>query len=442
MLDLTDPAPLHPGTAYPAVADHEGRKHALLSASKAHIWARCEAAPTLWQHLPPGPSSRYADEGRKVAEAVEHVGKGLLPALPPAYAAAQPYLDRVASLMADALDPVTMYEPDFLGALLTADNPHRGGTPDAAAVDLTGQAGLHVVDLKWGEGVYVEAEGNEQGLTYLDALDRWATLQRGPLGPLPDSTPASFWIEQPRWRDESDRSRTWAGTLGSFRVLFRKLAAAADRIRRHVDSIVPFEMLPFQEGEHCRFCPVGMAGTCPARDKRMLDALGELDAPRPSTVPSVPVAPIPPELIPAEKLAAALPLFPRIRAWLDAAEARALALAMRSELPGYKAVAGKPGNRAWAGEDTVTAEALAGLRLNPYVRKLVSPAVAEEALAKQPSDRPGKAWGKKDAAALLAKLVSRAPGKPTLAPASDPRPPFDAAASLPALPLDAENPEG
>jgi hypothetical protein len=156
----------------------------------------------------------------------------------------------------------------------------------------------------------------------------------------------------------------------------------------------------------------------------------------------VPVAPIPPELIPAEKLAAALPLFPRIRAWLDAAEARALALAMRSELPGYKAVAGKPGNRAWAGEDTVTAEALAGLRLNPYVRKLVSPAVAEEALAKQPSDRPGKAWGKKDAAALLAKLVSRAPGKPTLAPASDPRPPFDAAASLPALPLDAENPEG
>lgn len=422
-LDLTIP---------PAAVDHAGRVHALLSASKAHIWARCEAAPTLWRHLPPSPSSRYADEGRKVAEAVEHVGKGLLPALPPGMEAAQAYLDRVAGLMAGALDPVTMYEPDFLGALLTADNPHRGGTPDAAAVDLTGQAGLHVVDLKWGEGVYVEAVDNEQGLTYLDALDRWATLQRGPLGPLPDSAPASFWIEQPRWRDESDRSRMWAGTLGMFRVLFRKLADAAARIRYVVDGNTPTVPLPFVEGEHCRFCPVGMAGKCPARDKRMLSALEDLDAPRPSAVPSVPVAPIPPELIPADKLAAALPLFPRIRAWLDAAEARALALAMGGGLPGYKAVAGKPGNRAWSRDALQVSAALqaAGLADPWEPRKVVSPATAEKAL------------GKKAAAAVLAPLVSRAPGKPVLAPASDPRPPFDAAAALPALPLDEGNPEG
>lgn len=427
MLDLTLPTDPKPA----AVADHAGRKHALLSASKAHIWARCEAAPTLWQHLPPSPSSRYADEGRKVAEAVEHVGKGLLPALPAGMEAAQAYLDRVAGLMVGALDPVTMYEPDFLGALLTADNPHRGGTPDAAAVDLTGAAGLHVVDLKWGEGVYVEAEGNEQGLTYLDALDRWATLQRGPLGPLPDSTPASFVIEQPRWRDEGDRSRVWAGTLGAFRPLFRALSDAAARIRYMVDGNTPTVPLAFQEGEHCRFCPVGMAGKCPARDKRMLDALGELDAPRPSAVPSVPVAPIPPELIPPPKLAAALPLFPRIRAWLDAAEARALALALRSELPGYKAVQGKPGNRAWSRDALQVSAALTAAGVaDPWERELISPATVEKAL------------GKKAAAAVLAPLVKRAPGKPTLAPASDPRPPFDAAASLPALPLDAENPEG
>ena len=46
------------------------------------------------------------------------------------------------------------------------------------------------------------------------------------------------------------------------------------------------------------------------------------------------------------------------------------------------------------------------------------------------------------AVAVLAPLVSRAPGKPMLAPLSDSRPPFDAAASLPALALDEGNPEG
>lgn len=426
MLDLTLPA------AAPPAVDHANRAHALLSASKAHIWARCEAAPTLWRHLPPSPSSRYADAGRAVAEAVEHVGKGLLPALPAGMEQAQPYLDRVASLSAGALDPVTMYEPEHLGALLTADNPHRGGTPDAAVVDLTGEAGIHVVDLKWGEGVYVEAVDNEQGLTYLDALDRWATLQRGPLGPLPDSTPASFWIEQPRWRDESDRSRVWAGTLGTFRPLFSRLGHTADRIARVLLGLSqPGTPLAFVEGEHCLFCPVGMAGKCPARDARMLGALDDLDAPRPSAVPSVPVAPIPPELIPAEKLAAALPLFPRIRAWLDAAEARALSLALGGGLPGYKAVAGKPGNRAWSKPAAEIADALLAAGVQPWEEpSLVSPAVAE------------KAMGKKAAAAVLAPLVSRAPGKPTLAPASDPRPPFDAAAALPALPLDEGNPEG
>jgi len=424
MLDLTLPA------AAPPAVDHANRAHALLSASKAHIWARCEGAPLLWRHLPPSPSSRYAEAGRAVAEAVEHVGKGLLPALPPGMEAAQPYLDRVASLSAGALDPVTMFEPEHLGALLTADNPHRGGTPDAAVVDLTGEAGLHVVDLKWGEGVYVEAVDNEQGLTYLDALDRWATLQRGPLGPLPDSTPASLWIEQPRWRDESDRSRVWRGTLGTFRPLFSRLGHTADRIAEALKGGIG-PRLAFVEGEHCRFCPVGMAGKCPARDARMLGALDDLDAPRPSAVPSVPVAPIPPELIPADKLAAALPLFPRIRAWLDAAEARALSLAMGGGLPGYKAVAGKPGNRAWAKPAAEVADALLAAQVAPWEEpSLVSPATAEKAL------------GKKAAAALLPNLVKRAPGKPTLAPASDPRPPFDAAASLPALPLDAENPEG
>lgn len=425
MLDLTDPglrlvrsaADLPPAKP----TDHEGRAHALLSASKAHIWARCEAAPTLWQHIPSTPSSRYADAGRKGAEAVEHVGRGLLAALPPGMEQARAYLDRVASLPAGALDPVTMYEPADLGALLTADNPHRGGTPDAAVVDLAGEAGLHVVDLKWGEGVYVEAVGNEQGLTYLDALDRWATKQRGPLGPLPDSTPASFIIEQPRWRDESDRSRVWAGTLGSFRPLFRKLAATADRIARAIAGGAQAPALAFAEGSHCRWCPVGVAGKCPARDKRMLDALGDLDAPRPGVV-----APLPPELIPADKLASALPLFPRIRDWIDKAEARALALAMAKELPGYKAVAGKQGNRVWSEPDATVVRCLtdAGI-LEPLEKpKVISPAAAEKAL------------GKKLAATLLPNLTKRPPGKPCLARADDPRPPFDPAASLPALPAE------
>ena len=84
------------------------------------------------------------------------------------------------------------------------------------------------------------------------------------------------------------------------------------------------------------------------------------------------------------------------------------------EVEGYKLVEGKQGNRAWA--DAAEAEAtMKSMRLKMdemYEQKIISPTTAEKLLKKNAP----KKWER------LQKHVTRAPGKPSVAPATDPRP--------------------
>lgn len=117
-----------------------------------------------------------------------------------------------------------------------------------------------------------------------------------------------------------------------------------------------------------------------------------------------------------EVLAAYLGKVSMIKKWCDEVEATALAKALSGELNeehGWKPVEGRAGARAWDDPAEVE-EMLKGMKIpkdQMYDFKLISPTTAEKVFADQP-----RRWKK------IEERITRKPGSPTLAPASDKRP--------------------
>ena len=160
----------------------------------------------------------------------------------------------------------------------------------------------------------------------------------------------------------------------------------------------------YSAGAHCKFCP--HAGRC----RKLTETCTEYVEAHSLRV-AVPV------LAPHE-VAEVLQMKPLIELWLKRVETQALdTLLEGGEVPGFKVVEGKLGNRKWKDELEV-AKALdtAGVAWEEYTEvKLLSPAAMDKAL------------GKKKVAELLNDHIDRAPGKPTIVPASDNRPEFNRA---------------
>ena len=104
-----------------------------------------------------------------------------------------------------------------------------------------------------------------------------------------------------------------------------------------------------------------------------------------------------------------------IRQWCDAVEdSTRKNLAIGTEVPGWKLVAGRQGARKW--RDPKEAEEILrrALRVDSvYDRKVISPTSAEK-LMKEGLLGP-RYWTRLNA------LISRADGKPAIVPADDPR---------------------
>jgi hypothetical protein len=109
---------------------------------------------------------------------------------------------------------------------------------------------------------------------------------------------------------------------------------------------------------------------------------------------------------------------PLVSLWLKRVRDQALTTMLNGEqVPGFKVVAGKPGNRKWTDELQVLAalEAAGYSREDVTETKLLSPAGMDKAL------------GKKKAAELLEQLTDRATGAPVIALESDKRPTYNPA---------------
>jgi hypothetical protein len=160
----------------------------------------------------------------------------------------------------------------------------------------------------------------------------------------------------------------------------------------------------------CRWCK--SKAICPALAGHNLDVVGaaSVEEFRDLTLPPAPVE------MTADTLGLVLDKAAMVRQWLDACEAEALRrLKEGDNVPGYKAVIGRAGNRKWAeGQEDAVVQVLAnnyGLtKESMYELKLLSPAQISK-LA------PVKDMGN----ALLEPFITRSEGQVSLAPVTDKR---------------------
>lgn len=263
-----------------------------------------------------------------------------------------------------------------------------------------------VIDLKYGHGVRVSAERNEQLSIYaLAALAEYELIY--------DIKRARLVISQPR---VSKAPSEWDVSVEKLRLFGERVRTRADNCRAVLE--LPREQWAEyctpalgEDGKQCQFCKA--KAQCDGLAKLVGETvIGDFDVltdPAPITKEQTPVP------TGAERLAACYGKVKLIRAWCDAIEQAVNAsLSAGEEVPGYKLVQGRQGDRAWA--DAAAVETMMkSMRLSKdemYSFKLISPTQAEKLLAKE---APRK-WKK------LAEHITRSDGRPAVAPVSDPRP--------------------
>ncbi|TLG71397.1 DUF2800 domain-containing protein [Culicoidibacter larvae] len=254
------------------------------------------------------------------------------------------------------------------------------GTGDAI---LIADKVLHVIDLKFGEGVLVSAEGNPQLMLYgLGAYQNY--------GQLYDFENVSLHIVQPR-RDH----------VSVYDISVEDLLSWGGNVVKPGALKTTEEDAPLCVGDHCRFCKA--QAICRAQyDKNMELAKTEFKNL---------------EKVSIDEIAEVISEIDTIRKWLTAVEKYALEEALSgTKVPGFKVVAGRS-NRKYSDPDKIAktlidngiAEALI------YERNMLSITNLE------------KAVGKKQLNELVGDLIVKPPGAPTLVPESDKRAEYNSA---------------
>jgi hypothetical protein len=342
----------------------------IVGGSTAKRVIACPASIELVAKMPPKPSSKYADEGTLLHDAISQIldckatPESVIGMVYEGITLTQElYDDKIAVALAalDEIDPTK--EMEFV-----VENSVNFGDllPGVfGSADLLGRIVKRalVVDWKFGNGVAVEATENYQGMFYAAAAMR---------------TPETAWVFEDVEEIEiiivqPPMVKRWVTTPERIKAFELELIAAVKGPRTKLES-----------GEHCRWCAA--KPTCPmvtgAVDRALKTALVRLDA---------------------DQVSAYLAQAELLEAWIDSV--RVLAYDMLENnvrVPGYKLVA-KRGTRQWVNDDAPVK--LLGDKA--YESKLISVAQAEKIIGKKnfPSDV----------------AVSVSSGS-TLAAESDPRP--------------------
>jgi hypothetical protein len=360
--------------------------HHELGASGAHRWARCSGSVALTAGMPDS-SSAAADEGT-LAHAIaaevltEEKFKGAVRYHPAAkelgeenFAPLQQYVDFVLERAAAGI-LVVERRLDLSSWIV----PGAFGTADAV-IYAPEQRLLTMIDLKFGMGhmVYAtERDGEEQEINYqlgiygLGAYQEFNHL---------DIDEVELIIHQPR-REHVSTALTTPEALLAFA---EKIKRAVERVQNEPNTFTPGE-------KQCQWCRA--KAVCKARADMHLDAFAREVA-----------------LLSPGEVSRYLEQAGDFKAWISDLEEHAhQALTANAQaIPGWKLVAGKSQRRWTADAETVLGRAL-GMD-NIYDRKLIGLGAAEKLLGKE-------------AKVIMPTITVKGTGAPTLAPASDPRPPL------------------
>lgn len=382
-------------------------EHARLSPSGAHRWMSCPGSLLAEEGLPDR-SSSYAQWGTAahefaalflkdnytVEQASDLVGVLGVDVEDTLYPLDDEMLDccwTYVKLVRDLAEGKSLLVEQRLSFSHYIGVPDQFGTSDAV---ILGDDTITVVDLKTGMGVKVDAEGNEQLMLYaLGALANFDVLG--------DFTHVQMVISQPRLNHVSDHT-----------ITVEELLAFAERAKVSAQLALTPDAPRNPSEDACRFCKA--KATCPALKSEVLDIVAA-DASDFDDLTSDNM------LVGgnANWLGLAMSKVGMVEDWCKAIRAEVeRQLFAGEEVPGFKLVEGRAGNRSWV-DDSAAEDLFKSFRLKKeemYDFKLISPTKAEKLVT------PAR-WAK------LNKLVERAPGKPSVAPVTDKRPAYSVAAT-------------
>lgn len=393
-------------------SNDDEREHAILAPSSAHRWLVCPGS-VFAEAGEEDRSTSYSSEGgaaHKVASAAltqdrpgsagAYVGRIFqvdgrdIEVTDEMAADVQIYVDKVHELLASAGPKAMLLVEQKLDFSKYIGVPNQWGSGDAIILDFDARE-IIVDDLKFGRGVRVYAKDNPQlklyGLGVLDLV----------------SLVTDFYFERVRlivhqvrlgvfeeWTISTPQLVAWGVT--------RAKAAAQEAIAMYRGQKPPV----YVAGEkQCRFC--AFAHSCPEAAKlayktAIQDFEPITDQPIERPVPES-----------REALGTAAKMVPFVKAWAAAvmAQLENLVIQRGEHVPGFKAVTGRKGDRAWS-DPTGVVTALGGgdeIFESPI---LLSPAQME----KVPSLKKSSALK-----FVLKEFVTRADGRLTVVPETDAR---------------------
>lgn len=358
--------------------------HSILPPSSSERWLNCPPSATLEGEFPPT-TSTAAEEGTAAHAFCEHKLKRALhkrskrpvsefdsdemQECTDAYV--EYVLEQLAICKQTCKDPVVLVEQkvDF-----SAYVENGFGTADCIIV---AEDTMHIIDFKYGVGVYVEAVDNTQMLCYsVGALSAFDDLY--------DIKKITMHIFQPRrenvqsWSVFADEVRSWA------ELVLRPKALMA----LHGEGA-------YKAGRWCQFCRAAVK--CRARAEEKL-ALAAKEFPKPP-------------LLTDEEIEEVLAVIPDLTKWASDVQGYATDQAVEhgKTWEGFKLVEGRS-NRKYGDEKEVASELEKNGYKDIYRKNLLTLTEMQKLL------------GKKEFEKILGKFIVKPKGKPTLVPESDKRP--------------------
>lgn len=358
-------------------------EHAILSASGSHRWLACTPSARLEQEFSDTDSTASL-EGTAAHSLAEHKLKKKLkmqstrPNTIYDNDEMEMYTDDYSDYVVEQYTKAKRYDENAKVLIeqrldFSCYVPEGFGTGDAVIVS---KGKLHIIDLKYGLGVLVNAEKNPQMMLYaLGALRKYEKEY--------EIKKVKLTIFQPR----RENVTTWETTTAA-------LKKWANKILRPKAEMAYRGTGKYEPGAHCQFCKAAIKCRARAEEKLKL-AKEEFKKP---------------PLITDNEIESVLAKIPDIKKWCDDIMEYALEKALNGKKwEDFKIVAGR-GTRKYLNEEAVVAALNKAGYYDIYKKSLL------------PITEMEKLMTKKTFSEVLGKLVGKTEGKPTLVSLDDKRP--------------------